>query len=154
IARDLIGTGVTAKRHTVTLKDLRLACSLRKAALQRAEIASGVAAAKKAPAVSASKSKERSPKGMTVPELVVAVGKVQGDDLKAVLTELAGRKGDQPIATLGVVAGKDDDAAIQQFARTLLVEALTRQSADDLKAWLKHGSPEVRAAAARVIGDR
>src|SRR5262249_48705267 len=62
--------------------------------------------------------------------------------------------GDQPIATLGVVAGKDDDAAIQQFARTLLVEALTRQSADDLKAWLKHGSPEVRAAAARVIGDR
>src|SRR5207244_2622413 len=88
-ARDLIGTGVTAKRHTVTLKDLRLACSLRRAALQRAEIASGGAAgasaAKKAPAVSASKSKEKSPKGMTVPELAVAAGKLQGDGLTAVL---------------------------------------------------------------------
>src|SRR5207245_6414162 len=134
IARDLIGTGVTAKRHTATLKDLRLACSLRRAALQRAEIASGGAAgasaAKKAPAVSASKSKEKSPKGMTVPELAVAAGKLQGDDLKAVLIELAGRKGDQAIATLGACAGKGDDLAIQQFARTLLAEALTRQSAD------------------------
>ena len=153
-ARDLIGTGVTAKRHTVTLKDLRLACSLRKAALQRAEIAAG----KKGPDVSASKSapksKEKSAKNMTVAELAAAAGKLTGDDLKAVLTELATRKGDQPIATLAAALGKDGDKDLQQLARTLLVEALSRQGSDDLLVWLKKGSPEVRAAAARVVGDK
>ena len=91
---------------------------------------------------------------MTVAELAAAAGKLSGDDLKAVLTELATRKGDQPIATLAAALGRDADKDLQQLARTLLVDALSRQGSDDLLVWLKKGSPEVRAAAARVVGDK
>jgi hypothetical protein len=40
-ARENIGSGVTAQRHQGVLKDLRLACMLRKSTLQRRALASG-----------------------------------------------------------------------------------------------------------------
>ena len=43
-ARENIGSGVTARRHQGVLKDLRLACTLRKSTLQRRALASGVPA--------------------------------------------------------------------------------------------------------------
>jgi hypothetical protein len=150
ITRDLIGTGVTAKRHQVVLKDLRLACTMRKAALQRAEIAAGKGPN---PDVGGGKKGEKTPKNMTTPELTGAAVKLRGEELRPILLELATRKGDQVVATLGSIAAKEDRAA-QELARTLLAEVLSGQSADDLKVWLKKGSPEVRAAAARVIGDK
>src|SRR5947209_6419880 len=39
LARETIGAGVKARRHSVVLKDLKVTCQLRKAALQRAELA-------------------------------------------------------------------------------------------------------------------
>jgi HEAT repeats len=150
-ARDLIGAGVTAKRHQVVLKDLRVACSLRKSALERAEIAG--AKMGKGPPVAAAKDKDKSLKTMTVAELGAAAAKEKGEHLKAVLTELGTRKGDQVIATLGIIAGKDDkDTA--QLAKTLLVEQLSNVSGPELKTWLKSGPAAVRAAAAQVIGNK
>jgi hypothetical protein len=150
-ARDNIGAGVTAKRHQVVLKDLRLACALRKSALQRADLAGGKGGT--GGSGSPAPPKEKTLKTMTLSELTAAAGKEKGEALQKVLIELATRKGDQVILTLGIVAGKDDKEAAQ-LARTLLIEQLTNAAAADLKTWLKSGSPLVRAAAAQVIGDK
>jgi hypothetical protein len=148
-ARDIIGSGVTAKRHQQVLKDLRLACLLRKSALQRAELTGG----KQPGGGSTAGAKDKSPKTMTVPELVTAVGKTKGDALQTVLIELATRKGDQVVHTLGLVAIRDDKEAAQ-LAQKLLIEQLAYASVADLKSWLKNGTAAVRAAAAQVIGDK
>src|SRR5262249_32716358 len=95
--RENIGAGGTAKPHTVTLKDRRLSCNLRKAALQRAELAANKQGGPLNP-------KEKASKAMTVPELAAAAQRESGDALKQTLTELATRKGDQVVHVLGLVA--------------------------------------------------
>jgi hypothetical protein len=148
--RENIGNDVTAKRHVNVLKDLRVGCMLRRAELQRIDIAMG---GKKAQAVSPAKNKEPSPKNMTTPDLIKAVAKEQGDPLKPLLVELSSRKGEEILQTLAVAADADDKGT-QQLAKSLLVEVLTRDGADELKNSLQKGSPQVRAAAARAIGDK
>jgi hypothetical protein len=148
--RENIGGGVTAKRHVNVLKDLRVGCMLRKAELQRIDIAMG---GKKAPSVSGAKNKDKAPAKMTTPELIAAAGKERGDSLKPVLVELSGRKGEEIIATLAVAVDTDDKAT-QQLAKSLLIEVLARQATEDLKASLQKGSTEVRVTAARAIGDK
>jgi hypothetical protein len=150
--RENIGNDVSAKRHTNVLKDLRVACMLRKGELQRIELAMG---GKKAPAVSGTKTpaKDKGPKTMTTPELVTAVGKEKGDALKPVLVELGTRSGAEVIQALAVAAG-NEDGSTQKLAQSLLVEVLGRQSADELKGSLKKGGTAVRTAAARAIGDK
>jgi hypothetical protein len=147
-ARDCIGAGVTAKRHQVVLKDLRLACTLRKAALERIEIAGG-----KSGSGDTGGTKDKSPKTMTVTQLAAAAGKEKGELLKNVLIELGTRKGDQVIYTLGIIAAREDKEAAQ-LAKSLLIEQLSAVSGADLKSWLKSGAPPVRAAAALVIGNK
>jgi hypothetical protein len=147
-AKDNIGVGVTAKRHQVVLKDLRLACTLRLSALDRADIAAGKLGGGNPPPA-----KSKTLQAMTVSDLAAAASKEKGDALRLVLNELATRKGEQVILTLAVVAGKDDrDAAA--LAKSLLIEYLTNASGAELKQWLKSGPALVRAAAAQVIGDK
>lgn len=148
-ARDMIGLGVTAKRHQVVLKDLRLACTLRKSALERVELAGG----KQPGPGPAPAPKEKSLQTMTVSQLATAASKEKGELLQKVLVELSSRKGDQVVYTLGQVAARDDKEAAA-LARSLLIEQLFSATGADLKSWLKSGSAVVRAAAAQVIGDR
>ncbi|HYV36450.1 MAG TPA: HEAT repeat domain-containing protein [Gemmataceae bacterium] len=139
--KENIGGGVTAKRHTLVLKDLKTSCTLRKATVQRTGIAAKPAA------------KDKTLQSMTLPELIAAANKAQGEPLKNILTEIATRKSDQVITVLATAAAMDDKE-IQPLARGLLVEALSDQSAKDLQQWLAKGSPAVRIAAATAIGDK
>src|SRR5207244_2074680 len=88
-ARGMIGTGVTARRHTVMLKDLKVTCQLRKAYLQRVALMNKGGAGKVAGAAG------KPPRSMTVAELAQAAGSERGPRLKLVLTELEKRKGPQ-----------------------------------------------------------
>jgi hypothetical protein len=139
--KDNIGGGVTAKRHTLVLKDLKTSCTLRKATVQRTGIAFKAAA------------KDKTLQAMTLPELIAAANKSQGEALKNLLTEIATRKSDQVITVLAIAAGKDDKE-IQPLARDLLVGVLSNQDAKELQQSLAKGSPPVRIAAATAIGDK
>jgi hypothetical protein len=145
-AKQNIGADVSAKRHQGLLSDMRTGVTLRKAAVTRMQLA-----VNKQPAVA--KTKDKTPKTMTAAELAVAASKEKGDDLKKVLTELATRKGDEGVLTLGTSIEKEDPA-LKSLSGTLLAQALAQQSPDDLKSWLKKGRPSVRAAAARTIGEQ
>jgi hypothetical protein len=140
-ARENIGAGVTAKRHVGVIKDLRVACMLRKSALQRRALAAGVRAGGEAPAL----------RSRSLVQLVEAAGSERGPRLKAVLVELEQRKGDQVLGALSAATGSYE-TDVQQLARNLLVRHLARQNAAVLKEKLKDDRPAVRAAAARAVG--
>ena len=146
-ARDMIGVGVTARRHTVVLKDLKITCQLRKAALQRAELAR-----KRRGEVGDAGGK--APRSMSVGELAAAAGNERGPRLRQLLVELEKRRGSKVVETLGIVAATTYEKDIQKAARGLLDKHLTRQPASVVKGKLKDDRAEVRAAAARVTGNR
>jgi hypothetical protein len=146
-ARGMIGTGVTARRHTVVLKDLKVTCQLRKAYLQRVALMNKGNLGKSAGAAG------KPPRSMTVAELAEAAGSERGPRLKLVLTELEKRKGPQVLEALGAAAG-NYEKDIQQHARDLLDKHLARQPAAVVKAKLKDDRAEVRAAAARTVAAR
>jgi hypothetical protein len=147
-ARGMIGAGVTARRHTVVLKDLKVTCQLRKAYLQRVALMNkGSTTGKVAGAAG------KSPRSMTVAELAQAAGSERGPRLKLVLTELEKRKGPQVLEALGAAAGTYEKD-IQQHARGLLDKHLARQPAAVVKSKLTDDRAEVRAAAARTVAAR
>ncbi len=137
-ARDNIGAGVTESRHLTLLKDLRFACLLRKNALVK----------------SASSSRSKPLNEMSVTELTAAAGSAQGSRLKEILTEVGKRSDTGAIATLGIFAGISYDEEAQQLARDLLLRYLSRASGLVVKDRLKDDRPEVRAAAAKVVGNK
>jgi hypothetical protein len=142
-ARETIGAGVTATRHQGVIKDLRVACMVRKSVVQRQAMAAWVQA-KPGP----------SPlRSMSVAQLVEAAGSERGPHLKMVLVELEQRKGNQVINALGAAASSYEPD-IRQLARVLLVRHLSRQTGTAVKAKLKDDRPAVRAAAAEVIAVR
>ena len=140
-ARENIGAGVSAKRHLGVIKDLRVACMLRKSALQRRALATGVPPGADTQAL----------RSKSLAQLVEAAGSERGPRLKTVLVELEQRKGDQVLGTLSAATGSYE-TDVQQLARSLLVRHLARQSAAVLKEKLKDDRPAVRAAAARAVG--
>src|SRR5437588_11888290 len=83
-ARENIGAGVTARRHLGVIKDLRVACMLRKSALQRQALAAGTQAAPG----------QQSLRGLSLSELVAAAGSERGPRLKLVLVDPEQRNGD------------------------------------------------------------
>ncbi len=147
LARETIGAGIRARRHSVTLKDLKVLCMLRKAALQRAELANRGSLGKGA------RGGPKAPRSMTLAELTEAAGSERGLRLTQVLTELETRKGPEVIEALGAAAGSYEKD-VQRHARNLLDRHLARQPAATVKARLKHDRAEVRAAAARTAGAR
>jgi hypothetical protein len=146
-ARGMIGVGVTARRHTVVLKDLKVTCQLRKAYLQRVALMNKGSTGK-GPAAAG-----KPLRSMTVADLAAEAGSERGPRLKLVLTELEKRKGPQVLDVLGAAADTYDKD-IQQHARGLLDKHLARQPAALVKDKLKDDRAEVRAAAARAVATR
>jgi len=140
-ARENIGAGVTAHRHQEVIKDLRLACMLRKSALQRMALARDAQA----------RSGQLVLRAMSLADLVAAAGSERGPRLKMILGELEQRRGDPVINVLAAAAGSYEKD-IQDLGRQLLQSHLSRQGGTALKEKLKDDRPAVRAAAARAVG--
>ncbi len=140
-ARENIGAGVKTRRHTVVLKDLKVTCQLRKAALQRRLLALKRTGGAKPP------------RSMSVVELADAAGSERGPRLKLILAELGGRPGEKAVAALGAAAGAYE-GDVRQAARDALAKNLARASAAGLKAKLADDRAEVRIAAARAVAAR
>src|SRR5262245_2733100 len=138
-ARDeLAGVGPT--RHASTIADLRTGIMLRRNALVRA----GVGEIDPA---------KRPPRQLSTAELIEQAGKERGQRLKQVLLELAQRPGDDPLNALGIAAASYE-RDVQQFARNLLTQNLSRQTPTFVKEKLKDDKVEVRLAASRVAVSR
>jgi HEAT repeat protein len=137
-ARESIGSEVTAKRHLNVLKDLQFSIILRRGALQREALARGGA---------------KAPGTMSLADLEKAVGKESGAKLKMALTETEKRQGAKAVDIL-LQGTRSPDAEIAKLSQGLLDKNLKHQSADVLKAMLKHDRSDVRIAAAKTIGDK
>jgi hypothetical protein len=153
-ARENAGAGIERSRHMGIIKDLRVLCMLRK----RTVIEAGLAEMNAAPQLKGAVGPPAEPfnktvKKMTVSELIEAAGKERGDKLKTALLELGSRQGDQVIGALGDAAASHD-GDVQQLAREQLTRQLARLKKDALKEKFKDDHAEVRAAAARVAGNK
>lgn len=142
-ARENIGAGVTLSQHMGLLKDLKFACLLRKRSIARDPRTTGGKPAIIKPA-----------RSMTTDELTEAAGSERGYRLKTVLTELEQRNAPAVLDTLVSVASFGSEKENQQVARGLLVKNLSRLSDADVKKKLKDERPEIRAAAAKVAGNK
>jgi hypothetical protein len=139
-ARENLGAGGIAPRHTATVKDLRVGCMVRKSLVQRSQAAAALPGQKPL-------------RSMSTADLAAAAGKEKGANLKKVLIELEKRSGPQVLDTLAIVAaGSDNDA--QPLARTLLFRNLNRHSLANLKEKLIDERAAVRATAVAVITAR
>lgn len=142
-ARENIGTGVTARRHMATVKDLQFGATLRRNALARR----GAAAAK------VGGTRGKAPARMSLAELAAAAAKETGVPLRAILAEAGRRSGTSAFDLLASHADSKD-AAARKLALGLLAQQVQRQPADRLKSLLKDNRPAVRALAARSVGAR
>lgn len=140
-ARENIGAGVRHTRHLAVIKDLRMLCTSRKAELARTGTTM-----RAAPAPVATRTR-------TTEELIQAAGAERGSRLRQILTELATRNGYQVITALGMAA-ETYDKETQQFARGLLGRALARRNPEVIRESLRDERAEIRAAAARVVGEK
>ena len=134
-ARENIGSEVTAKRHLNVLKDLQVSIIVRRGALQRQASAQGGA---------------KSASSLSLGDLEKAVGKESGAKLKMALSETEKRQGAKAVDIL-LMGAKNPDKEIARFSQDLLGKNVQRQSADVLKALLKHDRSEVRITAAKTI---
>ncbi len=140
-ARENIGAGVGRSRHASMLQDLRVVCMLRKSGLARR------------PAGPAAAPGDRTLRSMSVDELSRLAGSERGERLKAALTELGTRPGDEATAALGTAAASYEKD-VQKLARTLLDRQLARAGPVVIKDKLKDDRAEVRASAARLAVGR
>jgi hypothetical protein len=146
--RDEIGNGVGPTRHAAVLQNLRMAVTLHRNTLMRAGIEPPTA-----PVVSPGSPGERPLRQFSTGDLLEAAGKERGLRLKMVLSELANRPGDEPVAALGVAAASYE-RDVKDFARKLLLQNLSRKDTNFVKAKLKDEKAEVRLAAVRVTAGR
>src|SRR5262249_40902494 len=140
-ARETIGAGVTANRHMSVLKDLRVACMLRKNTVLQKGLAF-----QPDPGT-------RESRTMNTADLVKAAGSERGDRLKPILLELGHRKGDEALAALGSAAATYD-GEIRRLARDLLLRQLSALGAETIRQKLKDDRAEIRAAAAQTVGSK
>jgi len=141
-ARENIGAGVTRSRHLAVLKELRVACMIRKNQVA------------KQPAVLRTSPGPPTLRTMTTKELAEALGKERGPRLKMIIAQLERRNGDDAIAALGSAAASFAETELKEYARRALERNLSRLGSAALKEKLKDDSAEVRAAAARVVGSK
>lgn len=141
-ARENIGAGVGRSRHTPVLEDLRVACMLRKTALRRLP-----------PPAAPMPDSERSLRTLTVNELSRMAGSERGDKLRAVLTELGTRKGDEALNALASAAGSYEKET-QQLARTLLDRQLGKESVSRIKEKMSDDRGEMRLSAIRIVNNK
>jgi hypothetical protein len=122
-----------------SMRNVQTACLVRKGELLRKGLTAGPA--------------QKLLSAMSITELEKAASKEKGESLGKVLTEVEKRQGLQTPAILGKAASSAD-ADTAKLARGLLLQHTEKQSPTQLKALLKHGSAEVRAAAARTVGSK
>lgn len=134
-ARENIGAGVKATRHTAVIKDLRFSSTMRRNLVYRAK------AANPGP---------KPPRSMTNAELTRAAGSERGERLKNILTELGQRQGDEVISALAAAA-TSYEGDVRQTARSALISSIGRLP-NAIEGRFKDDRPEVRAAAARAAG--
>lgn len=140
-AKENIGAGVTAKRHLNVMHDLQTNILLRKGTLQRRALATKGAAAP-----------TKSLSAMSLTELEQAA-RQNSPQLNSILTEAGKRQGAKAIDILATgIANKD--AQIVKLSQGLLAKNLHHQTSDILKTMLKHNLPDVRRAAADIIGSK
>jgi hypothetical protein len=146
-ARENIGAGVGKTRHAPLLQDLRVACMTRRSLLAR------MGKSTKQPLEAEPGSGEKRLRSMSLEELTRAAGSERGQRLKDVLIELETRRGDDAIAALGTAAASYE-GDVRDLARELLEKNLVRQGVTVIKDKTKDDRVEVRAAVARVIGNK
>jgi hypothetical protein len=141
-ARENVGAGITQSRHMGVIKDLRWLCMVRKR-----EVAKNPTAVRPA-------QREQTLGTLFAPdESTAANGKHPDDQLRKSLKELAARNDDRSLTELAKAAASSEGEA-RQLARDLLSRSLSKRSSDDLKAKLTDEQPEIRAAAARIVGNK
>lgn len=136
--RENVGVGVTIARHMNALKDLKIACMVRKSYLQKSGLL-------------ASSPGKKAPKTLSTEELIQAVEKEKGASLKQILIELEQRNGEKVIIALGK-SMTTSDKEIQVLAQNLLLKHLNRQSTAELRVLLKNEQEQVRLGTVYLIG--
>lgn len=133
-SKDLIGIGVTGKRHLGVIRDLQTNVLLRKGYLQRKALVAG----------------DKNPATMSIAELESAFSKGNPAQVKAVLSEAEKRQGLKAIGVL-LMGIASSDAELSQWSRGLLDKNVQRESADSLKILMKDKRKEVRLAAVGAV---
>jgi hypothetical protein len=132
-ARENIGAGVDRTRHAGILRDLRVACMVRKRVVAFNNPASG------------GKKVIKPVRSMSVSELAAAVSRERGPRLKVLLGELAQRKGDE---VSKVIKKKLKDERVAVRAAAAQVAGMERHHlGGELIGLLSDQSAEVRKAA-------
>src|SRR5207302_8187127 len=127
--------GVTASRHMSVLRDLKVACMVRRNLVLRNGGGTPTTAADLA---------TKSPGSMTVSELTDVVTSERGARFKDALAELAQRRGDDALGALASAAANLAESEPKEMAHEQLVKAVTRLPLSVLKAKLKDDSVELR----------
>lgn len=131
--KENIGAGVSAKRHRGTLKDLQVACVIR-----RGQIG--------AQAMAFKSGAERSPASMTNAELSGFAAKLPPAKLPMLLAEAAKRKDPVKLDVLGVAAERTEKD-VQTLARGMIRKETDAAKDAELRKLLTHSRAEVRKAA-------
>jgi hypothetical protein len=152
-ARENIGLGIERSQHLGVLKDLRVFCMTRRNMLLRTGLAFVPPQPDEAPGGSTGPIPlaRKTPREMSLTDLVEAAGKERGLRLKTVLLELGKRDGDAAVGALGTAAASYEKD-IQKLAREQLDKQLLKLGEDRLKEKLHDDRREVRAAAAHIAG--
>ncbi|MSU78860.1 MAG: hypothetical protein EXS16_12295 [Gemmataceae bacterium] len=129
-SKDLIGIGVTGKRHLGVIRDLQTNILLRKGYLQRKALVGGGT--------------------KSYAELESAINKGTIAQKKAALTEAEKRQGPKAIGVL-LMGIASLDAELSQWSRGLLDKNLQRESADSLKLLMKDKRKDARLAAVSAV---
>ncbi len=140
-ARENVGAGITQSRHMGVIKDLRWLCMVRKR-----EVA-------KNPTAIRPTQKEQTLGTLFTPGQTPASGNAPDNELRKSLKELAQRNDDRSLAELAKTAASSEGEA-RQLARDYLGRSLAKKSSAELGEKLKDEQAEVRAAAARVAGNK
>jgi hypothetical protein len=139
-ARENIGAGVKARRHMNATKDLRVACLLRKSALQRQSMTAAVPG-------------QGPVRSLTMEQLTTAVASQRGANLRNVLLELNRRK-DAKAFDLLVIAAEKGDKPGKELAKTLILQRLGRMSQAALRSKFQDERLEVRVSAIAMAAAR
>jgi hypothetical protein len=142
-ARENIGIGVERSRHLNVLRDLRVACIMRKRIIGPQT------------ALTTGSSPGTTPyRSMSIGQLTEAAGTEPPPRKKQILTELSQRRGDEALVALASVAASTSDKEVKRTAREMLDRGLSRLTVAGVKDKLKDDRAELRASAARVSGTK
>jgi len=135
-ARDEIGAGIGPTRHAGVLQDLRVRLLLRKNELARR------------PPIPA-----EGPGKLATFQLIRALPRIRGEQLRDTLNELARREEPQALTAI-LQAARSNDPERAQLARDALDRHLSAQSLSGVKQALDDNRSELRRSAIRVAIDK